>query len=284
MGEVDIMRRVFVLGLMCVWPMLTGLAVIPTNEPGQLAIARRSETEVGPPTIREEWLGVYQNEEKVGYLQRRLAMTTTGYEWEEHWWLSLRLFDDVETTHTEVHAQADRSCALTSFSLWSVGAGAALYVKAAVVNRGPLGQEIQGESINNGEATPFTLPLPLPLQLPPLCQMAFPSSSRPGVSRTFSVFNPLSLRAEAVSLTTVGTEMMHTDGHPRKVIKLVSELGDTSLHIWVDIDGRVIKEELASDIVLQQESPTSAKSGDWQEQGLLPHLSAVDLLDAPDEE
>lgn len=61
---------------------------------------------------------------------------------------------------------------------------------------------------------PFTLPLSLPLRLPPLCQMVIPSSSRPGTSREFSVFNPLLQRPDFVNLTTVGTELMNVDGPP----------------------------------------------------------------------
>jgi hypothetical protein len=278
------MQRFFALSLLCVWPLLTGLAVIPSMERSQLTPTTHSEDTNSTPAIREEWLGVYQNEEKVGYLQRRLFTTHTGYEWEEHWWLSLRLLDDVETTHTEVHAQADRACALTSFSLWSVGAGTAMYVKADIVHRGTPQQEIQGESISNGDAMPFTLPLSLPLQLPPLCQMAVPSSTRPGTSREFSVFNPLLLRTEFVNFTTVGTELMNVDGRPHKVIKLVSELSEVSLYTWLDTEGRVIKEEIAPDIFLRRETPISARSGDWQEKGWAPHLSTADFLDAPEEE
>jgi hypothetical protein len=114
--------------------------------------------------------------------------------------------------------------------------------------------------------------------------MAFPTSSRPGTSRDFSVFNPLSLRTEVVNLTTVGTELINVDGHPRLVTKLASEFSNTSLHTWLDTDGRVIKEEIAPDIFLRQENPTIARSGDWQEKGWEPHLSTADLIDTPEEE
>lgn len=279
------MQRLFVLSLLCLSPILTGLAVVPSIDYSPTATSvSQPQSEVSSATVREEWLGVYQQDEKVGYLQRRLATTPSGYDWEEHWWLSLRLLDEVQTTHTEVHARADRACALTAFSLWSVGAGAAMYIKADIVNRGTPRQEVKGEAISNGETTPFTLALSHPLQLPPLCQMASPHSLRPGTSRDFSVFNPLSLRAEVVSLTSIGTEVINVDGRPQKVTKLVSELSDTSLYTWLDNSGRVIKEEIAPEIFLRQENPITARGGDWQKQGLAPHISTADLLDAPEEE
>jgi hypothetical protein len=232
----------------------------------------------GHATVREEWLGVYQDEEKIGYLERRLIPNGAGYEWEEHWWLSLRLLDDVQTTHTEVHARADRACALTSFSLWSVGAGAALYVKAQVADPGTSRQTVQGESISNGDAMPFTVPLSAPLHLPPLCQMTLPAVTHSGATREFSVFNPLALRAEVVRLTTVGSELMEINGHPQRVTKLVTELGDTPLHTWVDTEGRIVKEEIAVGIVLRRESRETAASGGWREKGFSPPISTAELL------
>jgi hypothetical protein len=187
-------------------------------------------------------------------------------------------------THTEVHARADQACALTSFSLWSSGAGTALYIEANVINQGASRQVIQGESINDGDATPFTVSLPLPLHLPPLCQMVVPIASRPGASREFSVFNPLSLRAETVSLTTLGSEMIDLNGHPQVATKLASVMNDAAFYVWLDKEGRTLKEEIAPGVILQRESRELATKDLWQERGFTLPISTADLLDSSAEE
>lgn len=69
-------------------------------------------------------------------------------------------------------------------------------------------------------------------------------------------------------------------GRQHKVIKLVLELSEASLYTWLDAEGRVVKEEIAPDIFLRQETPVTARSGDWQEKGWVSHLSTADFLDA----
>jgi hypothetical protein len=270
------MQRVFRLGFFFLWPLLTGLAVIPSTEHNQPQGTESSELSVKAAGMQEEWLGVYQGEEKVGYLHRRLVPAKTGYEWEEHWWLVFRRVNETHLTHTEVHARTDQACALTSFSLWSSGAGTAFYVKANVINQGASRQVIQGESINDGDATPFAVSLSLPLHLPPLCQMAVPIASRPGTSREFRVFNPLSLRAETVSLTALGSEMINLHGHPQVATKLASVMNNAAFYVWLDKEGRTLKEEIAPGVLLQQESQELATQGLWQGRGFTLPISTTD--------
>jgi hypothetical protein len=277
-------QRFFRLGFFFLWPLLTGLAIIPSTEHNQPQGNESSELFVKAAGMQEEWLGVYQSEAKVGYLHRRLVPTKTGYEWEEHWWLGFRLANETHLTHTEVHARADQACALTSFSLWSSGAGTAIYIEANVINQGASRQVIQGESINDGDATPFVVSLSLPLHLPPLCQMAVPIASRPGASREFSVFNPLSLRAETVRLITLGSETIDLNGHPQVATKLASVMNDAAFYVWLDTEGRTFKEEIAPDVILQRESRDLATKGLWQERGFTLPISTADSPDSSVEE
>ncbi|MGE0682319.1 MAG: hypothetical protein AB7P69_15655 [Candidatus Binatia bacterium] len=274
------MQRVFRLGFFFLWPLLTGLAVISPTQHNQSQETEPSELSMKTAGMQEEWLGVYQSEEKVGYLHRRLIPAKIGYEWEEHWWLGFRRSNETHLTHTEVHARADQACALTSFSLWSSGVGTALYIKANVINQSASRQIIQGESINDGEATPFAVSLSLPLHLPPLCQMAIPIASRPGASREFSVFNPLSLQAETVSLVTLGSETIDLHGHSHVATKLASVMNDVAFYVWLDKEGRTLKEEIAPGVILQQENQEFATKGLWQKRGFTLPISTTDSPDS----
>jgi len=278
------MQRFLSLGVLFLWPLLTALTAtpaLPRNQPRTTAAKAPAEPPAG---IQEEWLSVYQDEEKVGYLQRLLVPVKNGYSWEEHWWLSLRLTTETYVTHTEVRARANRSCALTSFSLWSSGGGTALYIKANITNQGSSRQKIKGESISNGKRESFTLSLALPLHLPPLCQMAIPIDQRPGTNRDFSVFNPISLQTEKVRLTTLGVETIELNGQRQVATKLASLMGDTTFYMWLDQEGRTLREEIAPGVILQKESQELATTDSWKERGMIFPTSRVDFLKASGEE
>jgi len=277
------MQRFLSLGVLFLWPWLTALTA-PLLQQHQLQTASLKTLGEQTAGSREEWLGVYQEEEKVGYLHRRLTPEKNGYSWEEHWWLSLRLANETYVTHTEVRARADRTCALTAFSLWSAGGGTALYIKASITNRGSSHRIMQGESINNGEVSPFILPLSVPLHLPPLCQMATPISSHPGTNRNFSVFNPISMRTETVSLTTLGMEPVEMNGQRQVATKLMSIMSDTALYMWLDREGCTLREEIAPGVFLQRESKELATTDLWREKGMRLPNSAADELRASEEE
>ena len=277
------MQRFLGLGFLFLWPMLTALTVVPTlgrHQPRTTAVKALTKQTAG---IREEWLGVYQNEEKVGYLRRRLVPVKNGYSWEEHWWLSLRLSNETYVTHTKVRARADRTCALTAFSLWSSGGGTAFYVKANITNQGSSHQTIQGESINSGRAESFAISPSLPLHLPPLCQMAVPIASHPGANRDFSVFNPISLRTETVSLTTLGVETIEINGQRQVATKLASVMSHSAFHMWLDQEGRTLREEIAPGVILQRESQKLATKDIWQERGIILPTSTGNFLRASGE-
>jgi len=114
--------------------------------------------------------------------------------------------------------------------------------------------------------------------------MAVPIPKQPGVSRKFSVFNPVSLQTETVSLIMLGSEMIALNGHPQIATKLASVISDTALYVWLDKEGRTLKEEIAPGVILRQESRELATKGSWQERGLIPPRSSVEFLDSSNKE
>jgi hypothetical protein len=114
--------------------------------------------------------------------------------------------------------------------------------------------------------------------------MAIPIASRPGANREFSVFNPLSLRAETVILTTLGSETIDLNGHPQLATKLASVMNDAAFYVWLDKEGRTLKEEIAPDVILQRESQELAMKGLWRKRGIILPISTANSLDSSAEE
>src|SRR5215813_5318166 len=116
-------QRFSKLAIVVFWLVMVGMLVrrnLPEHYP-----------QLPPPTlvpplslqVQEEWMGIYHQNQKVGYLQRRLSPTATGYQWEEVWRMRMSLLNTPQTIHTEVRAETDSSFALTHFEFRLLSSG-----------------------------------------------------------------------------------------------------------------------------------------------------------------
>jgi hypothetical protein len=254
------MRRFFRVGIILFWLTMVALLIqrnLPESPPFPSAV---------PPsatllTAEEEWMGIYHHEQKVGYLQRHLSPTDTGYTWEEQWRMRLRVLDTPQTIHTEVRANTDHQYALTSFSFRLLSSGVTFQVSGAV-EAGTL----RGQMMSGGETSPFSFLLHEPIYLPATTQMALRGAIlQSGEERRFTIFNPLSLRTETISITALGAETLSLKGEQRTVMKVAERMAGTTVHAWLDQDGKVLKEEASLGLVLLRESQEDALGGGWQD-------------------
>jgi len=254
------MKRFVSFSIVLFWLVMVGLLVyrtLPQPSPPPSAIA----PPVAALQAQEEWMGIYQQDQKVGYLQRRLTPTDNGYQWDEQWRMRLRVLGAFQTMHTEVRAETDQHYALTRFSFRLLTASTVFQVTGEVA-----AQELHGQMTSGGETSPFSFPLREPLYLPSTTQMALRGPLlQPGEERRFSIFNPLSLRTDTISITAIGPETLSLNGHAQEVTKIAERFAGTTVHAWLDQDGKVVKEEAALGLMLLRESQDDALSGGWQD-------------------
>jgi hypothetical protein len=255
------MGRVFKVGIVLFWLVMVVLLIqrhLPESPPPALSVAPLAES---APAEAEEWMGIYHHEQKVGYLQRHLSPTDSGYTWEEQWRMRLRVLDTPQTIHTEVRAHTDHQYALTSFSFRLLSSGMTFQVSGAV-EAGTL----HGQIKSGGETSPFSLSLREPIYLPATTQMALRGAMLlPGEERRFTIFNPLSMRTETISITALGAETLALKGEQRTVMKVAERMAGTTVHAWLDQDGKVLKEEASLGLVLLRETQEDALGGGWQD-------------------
>ncbi|MBI3304550.1 MAG: transglutaminase domain-containing protein [Deltaproteobacteria bacterium] len=255
------MKRFVSLAIVLFWLFMVGLLVrrnLPQPQPQSSAVALPAASTL---QAQEEWMGIYHQDQKVGYLQRRLTPTDAGYQWDEQWRMRLRVLDTPQTIHTEVRADTDQHYALTRFSFRLLSAGAVFQVTGEVTN-----QTLRGQITTGGETSPFSFPLREPLYLPTTTQMALRGVAlQPGEERRFSIFNPLSLRTDTISVTAIGAETLSLKGEKQPVIKVAERFAGTTVHAWLDQEGKVVKEEAALGLVLLRESQEDALGGGWQD-------------------
>jgi hypothetical protein len=262
------MTRVLRSGIVLFWIVMVALLVqrnLPQpqlqNPPGaQLQSSPLPPAGAVALSAQEEWMGIYQQNYKVGYLQRRLTPTDSGYRWEERWRMKLRMLNTLQTIATEIRAHTDRQYALSDFSFRLSGSGVVFKAEGKVTD-----QTLHGQLTSGGGTSPFSFPLREPIYLSATTQMTLRGVAlQPGEERRFSIFNPLSMQTDTVSVTTVGPDTLTLKGQRLAVTKVVERIGGTTVYAWLDKDGKVVKEEAALGLVLLRESREDALGGGWQ--------------------
>jgi hypothetical protein len=283
------MQRFITVTIVAFWLVMVGL-LIQRNLPDHSAQPLLSPPLPSAASLQaqEEWMGIYHQDQKVGYLQRRLSPTASGYQWEEVWRMRLRFLDTPQTIHTAIRAETDSSFALTRFEFRLLSSGLTFRASGEVKDH-----ILQGQMVTGNTPSPFSLPLETPLYLPSATQMTFRNALlQSGEERRFTIFNPLTMRAEALSIAVLGAEPLTVKGEQVAATKIAERLGETTVHAWLDATGKVLKEEAALGMVLLRESEQDALGGGWQDttpfdlvsssaipvQQALPHPRAVTRL------
>lgn len=248
----------FRIGVVCFWLVMVTVLIkrtIPTPLPSTPLTTESVRTAV------EEWMGIYHHHCKIGYLQRHLSPTTTGYTWEEQWRMRLQVGQTTQTVHTEIRARTDRHYALTSFSLRLLSGGTTFQVSGEVSD-----DTLRGEMGTGNDVTPFSFPVRDPVYLPATIQLALRGSRlQPGDQRRFTVFHPLSMRTETLTITALGPEVLPLRDGPQTLLKVAERIGNLTVHAWLDAAGNVVKEEAQLGLVLLRESEEDALGAGWQD-------------------
>ncbi len=261
------MQRFIKLAIVVFWIIMASLLVRWNLPERSLPLPRPSPALESAPSLaaQEAWMSIYHQNHKVGYLQRKLSPTTTGYQWEEIWRMRLRFLNTPQTIHTEIRADTDRSFALTHFDFRLLSSGLTFHANGHVSDH-----KLDGHMTTGGETSPFSFPLQSPIYLPSSTPMALRGASlQVGEERQFSIFNPLSMRTDSIVVTVVGPDTLTIKGQQHNATKVRERFGTTTMHAWLDTEGNVVKEEAALGLVLLRESQQDALGGGWQEHDAL---------------
>jgi hypothetical protein len=219
-----------------------------------------------PSTEQEGWMGIYHQNKKIGYFHRRLVPAENGYRWEEQSQMKLRVMDTDQLIHTNVRAAIDRSYALQDFSFRLDSSGMVFEVNGEVTDDGGSGRKLHGQVVSAGNSSPFSFPLRDPVYLPATTQMMLRGVAlQAGEERQYSIFNPLSAKTETISVTALGPETLTLKGQQLTVTKVAERFGGTTVHAWLDYEGKVVKEEASLGLVLLRENREDALGGGWED-------------------
>lgn len=264
------MKRTLSIGILLFWLVMMSLLFRRTSVDVPSAVLPVTSATVTQPntplSAHDGWMGIYHQDRKIGYFHRRLTPTPTGYQWQERSQMKLRVMNTDQNVHTEVQANIDQQYALQDFSFRLVSGGAIFNVAGSVQTEANNARTIRGQLTSGNNATPFSFPLQQPLYLPTLTQFTLQGTTLPpGEERHYSIFNPLTAKTETIQVTAVGQETLNIKGRALSTTKVAERIGGTTVHAWLDQDGKVAKEEAALGLVLLRESQTEAINDGWSD-------------------
>jgi hypothetical protein len=250
------MRRILSVGIVCCWIALVAALVQRTRSPAPLT---NVTTDAPPPTAGEDWMGVYQRDQKVGYTHHSLFPDGDGFGFSDETLLRLTLMDVPQTVRTRMHGRlgADYRLRHVDFELSS---GAANLRAHGVVDGGVLKLTLEAGRDTSEQVLPLTEPVYLPSSLRASLRG---EALQPGKQVEALVFDPTTLKNDRMRVSIGNREPVpYTEGS-LEGWRIEEEFHALKTTAWIDAAGKILREEGPLGLVLVSQSAEQAVHRDW---------------------
>lgn len=202
-------------------------------------------------TARDEWFGVYRDGQKIGHGHRVTARTPHGFRIEDDTHLVLAMLGSAQSVHTTLVTDTDATFALRRFHFRLVSPAATFTASGTSDGRR---LEVRYGDAREPLVVPLAEPIALSSTLRPRLAATRPA---PGTRYTQAIFNPLTLRAEPITVVVEGTETV--DG--QEALRISEEQRGVRTRAWLAADGSVLREEGMLGLELRREPRAVALAG-----------------------
>lgn len=214
-----------------------------------------------PPdlVLRDEWFGIYFNNNKIGYANFTLGLdeveTRQGYKMNVE---SFLLFPVLGTTHRvwlKMRSKIDPEYRLKSFSLSFFSGVQRIEIAGIRNNENRFAVTLRHDGRES--KTEMTIPEGAVLGnfFGPPKELHNPY---PGMKIKFLTFNPLTLQPQEVQLSVLSQEEIKIDSQKFPSYLVVTKFSGLESRAWIDDRGRLLKEETPLGITLIRESQNKA--------------------------
>jgi hypothetical protein len=197
---------------------------------------------------RENWMNIFQQGEKIGYVHRQFYKTAEGYRIIESVFMQINLMGMLQEIRLKTDGNFHSDLTLSSFD-FELSSGLFRF-KAKGVLKGKILTLLTGES-KGEQKTDLLLEKEANLSISVLEAFAR-EDLKPGDSRTFHVFDPATIGQRPAKVAFLGEETIPIMGRQEKAKKLSVEFMGIPQYAWVGKDGSVLKEEGFLGIRLEQ--------------------------------
>lgn len=212
----------------------------------------------GEAREKEEWMGVYIDDRKVGYARRRFAPGEGGSRFEERSFLRLSVLDTEQVVRTELRGSVGPDLQLRSFTLTLRSGAGALEAEGRVEDR-----ELDLKVSANGEESRQRFVLNDPIYVPSTAREHLVRSGlRLGRDLTVSVFDPSSMQNHPLHLSVVALE---ANGSAAPVWRVREQFRGIETTVWLSERGEVLREQGPMGFTAVRETRETALTGGWKE-------------------
>lgn len=225
----------------------------------------------------DEWAGVYFQDRKIGYTHNFLKRTEDGYQFNHTIMLDMVMMGVPQKTMARVNTVTDHAFNLQVFSL-RITTGAISFIAYGNVDT----DNVMKVSVTSaGTTTEKTLRL----DRPPVISSALKYSImkdglRPGRVYERIMFDPMTMSNRTATVEVLGRETLSLAGRDYDCYRMRVAYMGVAMTAWLDRQGRTIKEESPSGMVLLREAREQALSGGWGERLDMTEAAAIEV-DAP---
>ena len=189
---------------------------------------------------RETWMNIYQQEQKIGYVHRQIFKTLEGYKILESVFMQINTMGMMQDLRFRTVGSLKPDLTLSSFDFELFSN---LFRFKA---RGALKDKTLTLSMASGAGPEQKLDLPLKKDVHlsvGLLEILSAGDLKPGDSRTFTVFDPITTTERSIKVLVVGEETILVMDREEKAKKVSIEFMGVSQYAWIGKDGAALREE-----------------------------------------
>jgi hypothetical protein len=198
---------------------------------------------------RETWMNIYQQEQKIGYVHRQIFKTLEGYKILESVFMQINTMGMMQDLRLKTVGSLKPDLTLSSFDFELFSS---LFRFKA---RGTLKDKTLTLSMASGAGPEQKLNLPLKKDIHlsvGLLEILSAGDLKPGDSRTFTVFDPITATERSVKILVVEEETIFVMDREERAKKVSVEFMGVSQFAWIGKDGAALREEGPLGIRLEQ--------------------------------
>jgi hypothetical protein len=198
---------------------------------------------------RDVWMSIYQEERKIGYAHRQFFKTLEGYKFLESVFMQINTMGMVQDIRFKTEGNLHHNLSLSSFNFQLLSN--LFRFKARGVLKDKILTLFIGSAIGSEEK--IDLPLRKEIHLSAgILELLSAEDLKPGDSRTFNVFDPITTTERPVKVFVLDQETISIMERQEEAKKVSVDFMGVSQLAWIGKDGTVLREEGSLGIRLEQ--------------------------------
>ncbi len=187
----------------------------------------------------EEWMSIYFNQQKIGYSHTVKERSAEGYVISQDLFLRLMVLGFPRQMHLTYTASLTSEFLLKDFDFKMSSGYLDFFIKGTLEKSN---LKLTGDLMGQAQAHNLILKEPpqLPLTLP---YQVYRAQMKPGDRTSFSLFDPVLMAPQSVTIQAGPTEVLTLDDGVHSGQRFEMIFQGTRMTVWIDYQGRVLKEE-----------------------------------------